>query len=486
MRMSTPEFDVVVIGSGFAGLCTAVKLREAGFDNFIVLEKEREAGGTWWANSYPGCAVDVPSHLYSFSFAQNADWTRAFARQDELLAYTRGIISGYDLTRHLRVATAFQDADFIEEGGYWRIRTSAGELTAKCIVGATGALNRPSVPALPGLDNFRGKVFHSSAWDHGFDLRGQRVAVVGTGASAIQFVPEIVGQVAQLDLYQRTAPWILPRPDRAITLAERRLRAHVPALQRLYRALVYTQYESRALLYVHFPALLRAAQWLALRHMHRQVNDPALRRKLTPDYRLGCKRVLLMNTYYPALARPNLTLVTEPITAVTAGGVVAGGQEREVDAIIFGTGFDVEHALHAARVRGRGGKVLFAQDLEAYKGCAVAGFPNYFLITGPNTGLGHNSMIYMIESGVRYVVDALRTIRDARLHSVEVKEEAQRAYNAGLQRRMRGTVWSTGCKSWYLDQSGRNYTLWPGFTFTYRRLTRRFDIANYRVVSADA
>jgi cation diffusion facilitator CzcD-associated flavoprotein CzcO len=487
MSTGKPEFDVLVVGSGFAGLCTAVKLREAGIDNFIVLEKEREAGGTWWANSYPGCAVDVPSHLYSFSFAQNAGWTRAFARQDELLAYTRRIARDFDLERHLRVATAFEGADFVEQGGYWRVRTSAGELTAKCIVGATGALNRPSVPALPGLKDFGGKVFHSSAWDHGYALRGKRIAVVGTGASAIQFVPEIVDSVAQLDLYQRTAPWILPRPDRAITRTEQWLLARVPALQRLYRAMVYTQYESRALLYVYCPALLRAAQWLALRHMHRQVRDPALRRKLTPDYRLGCKRVLLMNTYYPALSKPNVALVTDPVARVTARGIVtADGTEREVDAIIFGTGFDVEHAMHAVQVRGRGGKLLFAQNVEAYKGCAVAGFPNYFLITGPNTGLGHNSMIYMIESGVRYVVDAVRAIVGQELHSVDVRENVQSAYNAGLRRRMQGTVWSTGCKSWYLDKDGRNYTLWPGFTFSYRHLTRRFDIGSYIVVSAGA
>lgn len=487
MSTGKPEFDVLVVGSGFAGLCAAVKLREAGISNFLVLEKEREAGGTWWANSYPGCAVDVPSHLYCFSFAQNAGWTRAFARQDELLAYTRRVTREFGIDQHLRVATAFEGADFVEEGGYWRVQTSGGELTARCIVGATGALNRASVPALPGLADFGGKVFHSSAWDHGFDLRGKRVAVIGTGASAIQFVPEIVDSVAQLDLYQRTAPWILPRPDRAITGVEQWLLARVPALQRLYRAIVYTQYESRALLYVHVPALLRAAQWLALRHLHKQVPDPALRRKLTPDYRLGCKRVLLMNTYYPALLKPNVALVTDPVARVTARGIVtADGQEREVDAIIFGTGFDVEHALHPAVVRGRGGKVLFADSADAYKGCAVAGFPNYFLITGPNTGLGHNSMIYMIESGVRYVVDAIRTIRAQNLHSVEVKDEVQRDYNANLRKRLQGTIWSTGCKSWYLDKEGRNYTLWPGFTFTYRHQTRRFDIGNYKVVSAAA
>lgn len=485
--MTMPGLEVLIVGSGFAGLCMAVKLKQAGIDNFVILEKDREFGGTWWANTYPGCAVDVPSHLYSFSFAQNAQWTRRFARQEELLAYTRGIVHRFDLERHLRLNTAFEGADFIEDGGYWSVRTSGALMTAKCIVSAIGALNRASIPALPGIGDFAGKLFHSSRWDHGFDLRGKRVAVIGTGASAVQFIPEIVDDVARLDVYQRTAPWILPRPDRAITRAEKWLQSHVPAVQKLYRAIVYTQYESRALLYVHAPKLFGIVQKLALRHMHGQVADPELRRKLTPDYTMGCKRVLLMNTYYPALVKPNVNLITDPIAQVRKHSIVtAGGQEREVDAIVFGTGFDVEHALHAAQVRGRGGKVLFQSSVEAYKGCAVAGFPNYFVITGPNTGLGHNSIIYMIESGAKYVLDAIETIRDRRLHSVEPKESAQRAYNDDLQRRMKGTVWSSGCKSWYLDKQGHNYTLWPGFTFAYRRITRRFDIENYVVLSASA
>ncbi len=482
MTVSDPQFDVIIVGSGFAGLCMAVRLKQAGIDNFIILEKDREFGGTWWANHYPGCAVDIPSHLYSFSFAANAAWTRRFARQQELLAYTRSIVRDFGLDGHLRVGTAFDGAAFDEAGGYWRVRTSGGALSAKCVVGAVGALNRPALPKLPGLADFAGTMFHSSRWEHGYDLRGKRVAVIGTGASAIQFVPEIVGQVARLDLYQRTAPWILPRPDRAIGAREQRLLASWPLLQRLCRALDYAQFESRAILFVHLPRMLGLVQWLARRHLQRQVADPALRAKLTPDYRLGCKRVLLMNTYYPALTRPNVELVTDPIAQVRAHSIVtAGGQEREVDAIVFGTGFDVEHAVNAAEVRGRGGKLLFADDKQAYKGCAVAGFPNYFLITGPNTGLGHNSMIYMIESGVAYVLDAIKAIRAGQLHSVEVKEEVQRDFNAELQRRMKGTVWSTGCKSWYLDQDGRNYTLWPGFTFTYRRMTRKFDMENYVV-----
>ena len=480
--MSQPQFDVVIVGSGFAGLCMAVRLKQAGIDNFVILEKDQEFGGTWWANDYPGCAVDVPSQLYSFSFAPNAAWTRRFACRDELLAYTRAVVRDFGLAPHLRVATALEGASYDEAGGFWQLRTSAGEFSAKCVVGAVGALNRPSVPALPGLADFAGTMFHSSRWEHDVDLRGKRVAVIGTGASAIQFVPEIVGQVARLDLYQRTAPWIMPRPDRPIGVAEQRWMAAWPALQRVFRALVYTHYESRAILYVHLPRLLGIAEWLARRHLRKQVADPVLRARLTPDYTFGCKRVLLMNTWYPALTRPNVEVVSDPIVQVRAHSIVsAGGQEREVDAIVFGTGFDVAHALNAAEVRGRGGKLLFASGREAYKGCAVAGFPNYFMITGPNTGLGHNSMIYMIESGVTYVLAALKAIREGQLHSLEVKEDVQRRYNAELQRRMQGTVWSTGCKSWYLDQDGKNFTLWPGFSFSYRRITRRFDIGNYVV-----
>jgi cation diffusion facilitator CzcD-associated flavoprotein CzcO len=480
--MSSAQYEVVIVGSGFAGLCMAVRLKQHGIDNFIVLEQDQQYGGTWWANSYPGCAVDVPSHLYCFSFAQNPGWTRRFARQPELLAYTRSIVRDFALESHIRVDTALVSAVFDERAGLWHVRTSAGELTTRCLIGAVGALNKPATPAIAGLANFAGTMFHSSRWDHAADLRGKRVAVIGTGASAIQFIPEIAQQVAQLDVYQRTAPWILPRPDRAITRVEQWLLARVPALRTLYRLMVYLQYESRALWYVHAPRVLRVAAWQARRHLHAQVADPVLREKLTPNYAIGCKRVLLMNTYYPALTRPNVALITDPIARVTATSIVtASGQERPVDAIVFGTGFDVEQATMGLNVVGRGGKRLFADGREAYKGCAVAGFPNYFLIAGPNTGLGHNSMIYMIEAGVAYALQAVLAIRQRRLLSVEVKAQAQTTFNTDLQRRMKGTVWSSGCKSWYLDKAGNNFTLWPGFTFSYRQITARFDIENYVV-----
>ena len=475
---------VVIVGSGFGGLCMGARLKQAGIDDFVILEKDAELGGTWRVNDYPGAACDVPSHLYSFSFAQSARWTRKFPSRDELWAYTRDVAARCGLIPHVRLASAFKGADYDEAGGFWRIHTSQGEITSTFLVLSTGALGRPLIPEIPGLARFQGTIFHSSRWDHSFDPRGKRVAVIGTGASAIQIVPEIAPAVAQLDLYQRTPPWVLPRPDRAITPIEQFLLARVKPLQWLYRFKTYVQYESRALAFAYWPQLGAPARAQALAHLRKQVADPVLRAKLTPSYALGCKRVLLMNDYYPALTRPNVHLVTEGIREITPEGIVTNtGETRAVDAIVLGTGFDVEHCLGPVAVRGRGGRSLVdsAGDggLEAYKGSAIAGFPNCFMITGPNTGLGHNSMIYMIESGVAYVLDAIRQQQRDGWRSAEIKADVQSAYNADLQQRLKRSVWATGCKSWYLDHNGKNTTLWPGFTFVYRWITRRFDAANY-------
>jgi cation diffusion facilitator CzcD-associated flavoprotein CzcO len=478
--MSVPQFDAVIVGSGFGGLCAAVKLKQAGIDNFVILEKDAQFGGTWQVNTYPGCAVDIPSHVYSFSFAPNPHWTRRLASQDELLAYTRAIVRDFGLAPHLRLGVAYQGAQFEEEGGYWTLRTSAGTLSAKCVVSALGAMQRAAIPALPGIGNFAGTAFHSSRWNHAIDLRGKRVAVIGTGASAIQFIPRIAPIVAQLDVYQRSAHWIVPRHDRAIGPRERALLRRLAPVRMLYRAFNYALYEINAPLYVHFPRLFRLAQAVGLRHLHRQVADPLLRRQLTPDYTMGCKRVLVMNDYYPALTRPNVSLVTGAVSEVRAGSIVgADGGERPLDVLIYATGFQVGHAPGAIEVRGRGAGRLFEHDQDCYKGCAVAGFPNYFTVAGPNSGLGHNSMIYMIESSVNYVVEAIKTIRAQGLHSVEVRAEVQRDFVARVQRKLQGTVWNSGCRSWYLDAGGRNYAAWPGFSFTYRWATRRFDSENY-------
>lgn len=479
-----PDVEVAIVGSGFSGLCMGIRLRQQGIENFVILEKDAVFGGTWRVNNYPGAACDVPSHLYSFSFAQNAAWSRKFPQQSELLRYTEKLVEDYDLLRYIRLDTALVAADFDEEKGYWLVRTSKGGFSAKSLVIATGALSRPVIPHISGLENFQGRIFHSAQWQHDYDLAGKRVAVIGTGASAIQFVPEIVKKVAQLDLYQRTPPWVLPRPDRAISRFEQRLLHRVKPLQWLYRGLTYVLYEMRLVAFAKLPLLLHLIQPLARRHIRKQIpHDAGLRRKVTPDYALGCKRILLMNDYYPALARSNVAVLTDGIAEVRAHSVVGrNGEERVVDAIIFGTGFDVQHTLGAIEVRGRGGSLLSAaaaHGLEAYKGATLAGFPNYFMITGPNTGLGHNSMIYMIESGVNYVVRAIAMMRQQGLHSLEVKAQVQAEYNRVLQRRLHGTVWDSGCRSWYLTKDGKNNTLWPGFSFEYRQITRRFDAANY-------
>jgi cation diffusion facilitator CzcD-associated flavoprotein CzcO len=479
------DHDVVIIGSGFGGICSAIKLKEAGIDNFVILEKDPVFGGTWRVNNYPGAACDIPSHLYSFSFAQNAGWSRLFPRQQELWEYTQRVVQQHGLMPHLRLGSALQAAHYDEAGGFWRIRTSRGEMTARTVISAMGFLGRPSTPKFPGLENFRGQAFHSAEWDHSVELRGKRVAVIGTGASAVQFIPEIQPLAAQLDSYQRTAHWVLPRPDRAVTGVEKWLLDKVKPLQLLYRAMHYVRYESRVIMFVFAPALTKLAQWQSLRHLKRQVPDPALREKLTPRYTLGCKRVLLTSNYYPALTQPNVSVQSDGIREVRAHSIVNGkGEERPVDVIIYATGFDTEHAFGPIDIRGRGGKSflkVFEDGAGAYKGSTVAGFPNFFMITGPNTGLGHNSMIYMIESGTRYAVAAIARVLKENLHSVEVKEQVQRDYNQGLQGKLKDTVWSSGCKSWYLDSRGRNLLLWPGFTFHYRSLTKRFDIQNYIV-----
>ncbi|HTD05793.1 NAD(P)/FAD-dependent oxidoreductase [Undibacterium sp.] len=477
--------EVVIVGSGFAGLCMGARLKQAGIHDFVILEKDKEFGGTWRVNQYPGCACDVPSHLYSFSFAQNPEWTRKYAPQAELLAYTVKVVQELGLMPHLRLDTALLSAQYEEDAGIWRLHTSQGEMTAKSLVAGVGALGRPAIPKLPGLDGFQGKLFHSQQWDHHYDLQGKRVAVIGTGASAIQLVPEIAPKLAQLDLYQRTPPWILPRPDRAISNAERWLLRHFKACQWAYRALNYARNEWRYIAFGKKPALMRATQKIAIGYMHKHVRDPDLRRKLTPDYTMGCKRILLVNDYYPTLTRSNVAVHTSGIREVRGNSIVGNdGQERQVDAIIFATGFDLEQMLGPLELKGRGGVSLqqaSREGLDAYKGTAVPGFPNFYMITGPNTGLGHNSMIYMIESGASYILQAIQAARRQGLKSLEVKAEAASEYNRQIQERLKGTVWSSGCKSWYLNSQGKNLTIWPGFTFEYRRIMKKFDVESYHV-----
>jgi cation diffusion facilitator CzcD-associated flavoprotein CzcO len=482
---------VAVIGSGFAGLGMAIRLKELGADDFVVLERGDDVGGTWRDNTYPGCQCDVPSHLYSFSFALNPQWTRTFSMQPEIWSYLRRVADDFDVRRHVRFGHDVTAAEWDEPTRRWRLTTPHGTLEADTVVAGVGALSEPSYPDLPGLENFTGAVFHSAKWDHDYDLTGKRVAVVGTGASAIQFVPKIQPAVEAMTIFQRTAPWVMPHPDRPLSRTEKRVYRALPKAQKLMRDGIYWARELTVLAFMH-PQLMRlGGERMARRHLAKQVADPELRAKLTPGYRMGCKRVLLSNEYFPALQQPNVDVVTSGISEVRESSVVdADGVEREVDAIIFGTGFKVIDMPFAGRVRGRSGRTLeevWRGKMQAHKGTTIAGFPNFFMLMGPNTGLGHNSVVFMIEAQIAYVIDALRTMRERRAATVEVRREVQDAYDAELQKRLQGTVWNTGgCASWYLDEHGRNSTIWPGFTWPFKRRTLNFDAQAYELRTAPA
>lgn len=484
-----PDFHVVIAGSGFAGLCMGIRLKQAGIDSFTIYEQADGIGGTWYANNYPGAACDVQSFLYSFSFEPKHDWTRMFGPQAEILGYLNHCVDKYGLRPHIRLNSELTAARFDDASGLWTVTINGREkVQAHAVVSCIGGLSRPILPDIPGIDSFQGKKFHSARWDHGYDLAGKNVAVIGTGASAIQIVPQLAPIAKQLKLFQRTPPWIMPKPDREISGLERSLFRRFPALQRLFRRAIYWGLEARAIAFVQQPRMLRLAQNVARLHLRRQVKDPALRAKLTPNYTMGCKRVLISNDYYPALTRPNVEVVTEGIAEITPRGVrTRDGAEHAVDAIVFGTGFQAAEAMSPFAVTGRGGRDLnevWREGPEAYLGAAVSGFPNMFMIVGPNTGLGHSSMVFMIESQAQYVLSAIQALRDPAVKFLDLKPDVQQRYNERLQKQMAGTVWATGgCVSWYQTASGKNTTLWPGFTFRFRQLTRRLRPEDYERVT---
>ena len=489
------QVDHLVIGAGFAGLCMAIKLDEDGERDVVVLERASDVGGTWRDNTYPGAACDVPSQLYSFSFARNPEWSMSFSPQPEIQAYLQRVARDSGVLDRFRFDTTVHDARWDDERQRWVTTTSAGTYVSRTLISGAGSLVEPRLPDIDGIDSFHGQVFHSARWDHDTDLTGQRVAVIGTGASAIQIVPELGNVAGHLDVYQRTAPWVLPRHDRPYTGLERALFRRLPLLQKVYRAGIYWGRETWVAGFTVEPRVMRLVQRFARLHIARGIADPELRRRVTPDFTLGCKRVLQSNTYYPTLSRDHVDLVTEPIVKVTGDAVVtADGSERPVDVIVVATGFQATDPPISHHIAGRDGRTLAetwaAGGMQAYKGTTVHGFPNYFQIVGPNTGLGHSSMVFVIESQVAYVRDALRQMREGRWAEVDPREEEQRDWNTALQRRMGRTVWNTGgCASWYLDDHGRNTLLWPRTTVTMRRQLTGFDAHAYDVVparSADA
>ncbi|GAC1544502.1 MAG: NAD(P)/FAD-dependent oxidoreductase [Vulcanimicrobiaceae bacterium] len=476
---------ILIVGTGFAGLGMAIRLKRAGIDDFIILERARDVGGTWRENAYPGCACDVPSELYSFSFERHTRWSRVYPTQPEIQAYLAACASRNGLERHIRFERDVTEARFDERTATWTVATRAGEaFVAPILISGMGGLSNPAFPDVPGLETFTGPSFHSSQWDHAADLADKRVAVIGTGASAVQFVPHVAPHVRKLTIFQRSPPWILPKADGPVGARKRRLLRVVPGLAAASRAAMFGLLEIRAVAFTRAPKLLRFGERFARAHLARAIADPELRAKVTPDYRMGCKRILISNDYYPALVRANVDVVTDDVERVEPDAIVTrGGVRHPVDAIVYGTGFRAQDGLAPVRVIGTAGRVLadvWRDGMSAYLGTSVAGFPNFFLLVGPNTGLGHNSMVYMIESQINYVLDALRVLQRRRARSFDVLPAVQAAFNAMLERRMAKTVWQTGCRSWYLDRNGRNTALWPGFTFDFRRRTRRIDARRYR------
>ncbi|KWK48474.1 alpha/beta hydrolase [Burkholderia stagnalis] len=478
----------IIIGAGFAGIGMAIALQREGMHDFVILERAHDVGGVWRDNSYPGAACDVPSHLYSFSFEPNPRWSRTFAPQAEIHAYLQHCARKYGLARHLRFGAEVRHARYDEPHAQWRVTLADGtELSAALLVSGTGQLSRPALPTLPGMETFRGHAFHSAHWDHAYPLAGKRVAVVGTGASAIQFVPAIAGAVKSLTVFQRSPAYLMPRPDRPYRRWEQALFRRLPWAMKLHRAAIYLRYESRAIAFTRLNGLMDVAVGRPFRKLlARQVPDAALRERLTPDYPIGCKRILLSSDYLAAIARPNVELVTQGIRRVTEHGIeTADGTHHPVDAIVYGTGFAATEFLSPMRITGRGGLDLndaWRRGAQAYLGMTVPGFPNFFMLYGPNTNLGHNSIVYMLESQIAHVMRCVRAMRQAGASAIDVDAGRYRRYNVHVQQRLAGSVWS-GCKSWYVDASGHNSTNWPGFTLTYRWLARRSGLAAYRFSS---
>lgn len=485
------QVDHLIIGAGFGGLAAAIKLDEAGERDFVVIEKDSDVGGTWHINTYPGAECDVPSQLYSYSFALNPDWSKVYSPQREILEYIRKVARESGTLDRFVFNTAVLDARWDEQAQRWTVQVEGPEGTreyaARTIVSAAGGLSEPRMPDVEGIESFQGEIFHSARWNHDVDLTGKRIAVIGTGASAVQLVPELQEVAGHLDVYQRTPNWIIPRNERSFTSLEKAAFRRVPGLQRAARSAVYSQLEGRVPAFAKFPDLLRVVEAQGRKNINAAIKDPELRAKVTPDYRAGCKRILISNKWYPALAADNVDLVTDPIVKITGDAVVtADGVERPIDVLVIATGFYVTEPPIAEHVTGRDGRTLAdlwdEQGMAAYKGTTINGFPNLFQLVGPNTALGHSSIIFIIESQVKYVVEAAKAMRREGLGAVEPTQAAQDAWTADIRRRMKPTVWQTGgCASWYLDKFGNNTTLWPGQTFSFRQHLSRFDVDKYDV-----
>ena len=486
------DFKVGIIGTGFAGIVAALHLKKSGNGSFVMFERAAEIGGTWRDNVYPGCACDVASHLYSFAGEPNPDWNREYAEQPEILAYMKWVIAKHGLEKHIRFNSDVVEAKFIEYNACWNVTDREGNTTTvQVLLLGIGPLNRSHMPQFKRLEEFRGHYFHSSQWDASYELKGKRVAVIGTGASAIQIVPNIAPVVSQLTVFQRTPAWISHRFDKKIGAFSRKLYRCFPALQKLKRNMIYRLNEFFGLGFIGHKRMNQMMTWLSLRKLAKEVKDPQIRKKLTPNYTIGCKRILRSDDFYPTFNRPNVRLVTEPIECFTAGGILTrDGIEYPLDAIIFGTGFVAADIELYTRVLGRSGRSLVDEwrgsGAEAYLGTTISGYPNLGFLLGPNTGLGHNSVVLMMEAQMNYFMQYIDyLIASGSQGYLDVKEEVQQAYNYRIQQQFSGTVWASGCKSWYSNRQGKNTTLYPRLVDDFQKETKKFKPEEYQLVQPE-
>lgn len=492
--MSGPAFDVtdtVIIGAGFAGIGAAIKLQQRGVTDIVVLERGDRPGGTWRDNTYPGAACDIPSRLYSYSFAPKPDWSRTYSGSSEILGYIDAMVAEHDLDRVIRYGSTVTALTFEEDRGRWAITVNDSVMYARTVVVASGPLSTPGFPAIPGFEDFAGKRIHSAAWDHDYDFTGKKVAVIGTGASAVQIIPQLVKQAKAVKVFQRTPGWVLPRLDGAVSDRTQDLYRTVPATQSLVRRAWFWGHESVALAVVWNTPLTRVVELISKAHLRQQVSDPWLRRQLTPDFRAGCKRLLMSSDYYPALQKDNCTLVTWPIAKITEAGIrTAEGIEHQADCIVFATGFEVSKQGSPIPIFGRDGRELAAEwskGAYAYKSYAVSGYPNLYLTFGPNSGPGHNSALVYMEEQIEAIALTIDTILKRDLQLLDVRRDVQDRLNEDLQRRLTKTTWNSGCRSWYLTDDGFNATMFPGFASQFAQQMRSVDLtADFTAVAAKA
>ena len=482
------DFPIAIIGAGFSGVGTAIQLKKAGIDSFTIFERAGDVGGTWRDNTYPGAACDVPSHAYSLSFEQSHTWSRRFAESGEIHRYLRSITHKWKLREHTRFNTEIVDARFDEETGSWTLTTRDDEtFTARVVVSCAGGLVNPAWPDIKGLQSFTGELFHTARWNHDYDLADRRVAVIGTGASAVQVVPSIANQVEQLDVYQRTPAWVVPKRDKVYSERFKRLLGRFRFLLRASRLIKYWLSELFGpVVFLDNERLANIGQRGSLMHLREQVKSPELRKKLRPDFQFGCKRILISDEYWSSFEKPNVELVTDPIEEIRSDGIqTKDGSFRPLDAIIIATGFDLGFTSAPFPITGLGGRSLdeaWKDGAVAYKGMSVSGFPNWFILMGPNTGPGHTSVLVYTEAQMAHTVSAIKKLRTEGLRYVNVREEVQNRYNDGLQGRMKHMVWSTGCNSWYLSKDGANHSLYPGYAAEYALRARHFNTRDYQLV----